>query len=104
MCWGLECDLGWYKLIDDLCYNIQKHCDEVGFQVEASQVKEKYGTLSFYVSSADDYVFDLISKAEEESAHICEECGSKEGVTQTEGWIRTRCKVCMKKYKDEGED
>ena len=102
MPWGLECGDGWYKLLDDLCYAIQKHCDEPGnFQVEASQVKEKFGTLSFYVSGADDYVFDLIGKAEDESAHICEECGSKEGVTQSEGWIVTLCPVCMKKYKEE---
>ena len=95
MCWGFECGDGWYQLIYNLCDKIQKHCDEAGFQVEAVQVKEKFGGLSFYVGSADDFVFDLINKAEEESYKICEDCGSEEFVdVRSGGWIRTLCDEC----------
>jgi hypothetical protein len=28
MCWGIECDDGWYDIIDALCERIQWHCDQ----------------------------------------------------------------------------
>ena len=96
MCWGFECGDGWYDLIYNLCEKIQKHCDEKGVQVEAVQVKEKFGSLRFYVSHADDVVYDLISKAEERSYRICQKCGSNENVTSTDsGWIGYYCKDCI---------
>jgi hypothetical protein len=98
MCWGFSCEDGWYDLIYDLCEKIQKHCDEKGIQVEAVQVKEKYGTLRFYVSSADDEVYDLINKAEERSGRICQRCGTDKNITQTEGyWVSFYCDDCHKK-------
>ena len=100
MSWGFDCGDGWYDLIYKLCEDIQEHCNKKGLQTEAVQVKEKYGGLCFYVSSADDYIFKLISKAENKSYKICETCGSKDGVTQTNGWVITLCSKCMKAYKE----
>ncbi len=95
MCWGFECGDGWYTLINNLCRDIQKHCDEKGFQTEATQVKEKYGGLRFYVDSADDAIFDMIDKAEAESFKICEDCGTTEFVeVRNGGWIKTLCDDC----------
>jgi len=97
MCWGFECGDGWYDLIYQLCEDIQDHCDENPNepQVEAVQVKEKYGSLRFYVNAADDHVYSLIDKAEEDSYDICEDCGSKEDVAQTiGGWTRSLCDKC----------
>ena len=51
MCWGIDTGDGWYDLIDTLCGLLQFNTDRNRCpQVEATQVKEKYGTLSFYYS------------------------------------------------------
>jgi hypothetical protein len=99
MPWGLDCGIGWFDLIDDLCSKIQKICNKRGFQTETVQVKEKFGELRFYVYNSNDEIDDLISKAEEKSYKICENCGSEDGVTQSKGWIVSLCKTCMKDYK-----
>lgn len=59
-------------------------------QVHAVQVKEKFGSLRFYISGGDDVVHALISMAESMSAITCEVCGDA-GKMQTGGWIRTLC-------------
>lgn len=96
MCWGFECGDGWFWLIDQLCGSIQSYIDcNNKEQVEVTQVKEKFGTLSFYIDGADDWVYGMIAFAESMSASICEVCGSTDGVTQTDGWIKTLCKKCI---------
>ena len=96
MCWGFECGDGWFHLIYKLCEDIQKHCDKnPDTQVEATQVKEKFGGLRFYTNFGDQVIYDLIDKAEEKSYKICETCGSTEEITQTKGWISTICKACL---------
>jgi hypothetical protein len=96
----IECGPGWYGLIDKLCIDIQKHIDDGKFeQIYASQVKEKFGSLRFYIEYGDDYIFDLIEEAEDISYTICEHCGSTKNVKQTKGWIKTLCEDCIKKFK-----
>lgn len=103
MCWGIDTGNGWYWLIDKLCESIQSYIDhnEKGYQLEATQVKEKYGTLRFYTNGKPDIIHGMIWLAEHLSGYICEECGSMEGVTQTTGWIVSLCPKCMKEYKKE---
>ncbi len=101
MCWGIDTGLGWHWLIDILCSYLQWDIDRNGHQqIEAIQVKEKFGTLRFYTNGADETQQGMISLAEFMSAHICEDCGSTNNVTQTEGWIVTLCPPCMKLYKE----
>ena len=61
---------------------------------KASQVKEKYGTLRFYMTTSTDEMDKLIDEAEAASATICEDCGAP-GETRGGGWIRTLCDVCL---------
>lgn len=107
MCWGLECSDGWYNLIVLLCKHLQFMTDRNKYpQVEAIQVKEKFGTLRFYHTFADskkkypaekyEYMRGMIDFAEYLSGSICEQCGSMDNVSQTEGWIITLCGKCMK--------
>ncbi len=104
MPWGFECGDGWFDLIDKLCDALQFHTDRNNYsQVEATQVKEKFGTLSFYTNGIDDYLRGYISFAELMSASICETCGTNQNVTQTKGWIKTICKECLEK-KEEKKD
>jgi hypothetical protein len=62
-------------------------------KVIVTQVKEKYGSLRFYVGSASELVFRKIQKAEKESETTCEVCG-KPGTIITEGWWKCRCPEC----------
>jgi len=111
MCWGFDCGDGWYDIIDKLCEKIQKHCDELqskrfgkrgvsldDMQVEATQVKEKWGTLCFYVSGADDTVYDMIDEAEKESSYTCEDCGEV-GKLREGGWVKVQCDKCYEEVK-----
>lgn len=60
-------------------------------QVEAVQVKEKFGGLRFYTDCVpDDYIRGLISLAESLSVRTCEVCGAP-GKQGGQGWIRTLC-------------
>ena len=61
----------------------------------ASQVKEKYGELCFYMTSATDEMFKLIDQAERESKTICEDCGQP-GKLRKGSWLRTLCDKCNK--------
>jgi len=101
MCWNFSCGDGWYWLIYQLCDSIQSCLDNnkhLGVrQVEATQVKEKFGGLRFYVNIATEEIFGMIHLAEHMSYYICEECGSTEKVSQNRGgWIRTLCPSCRK--------
>ena len=98
MCWGISTGDGWYWLINNLCNTIQKYIGaNKKEQVEATQVKEKYGGLRFYYCGGSDLIDGMVWLAESMSYIICEQCGSIEGVTQTKGWIVTLCKKCMDK-------
>lgn len=56
----------------------------------AYQVKEKYGTLRFYVNGANEEHNAYIDMAEAMSSVTCEVCGNK-GRRSHFGWIVTRC-------------
>ncbi len=128
MGFGFECSDGWFDLIYNLCSDIKEwylnnesnhHNDETNeielkkgipkhFQVQ--QVKEKFGSLRFYISAAPQAIHDMIHKVENRSYYICEECGKD--ITKINygdnnyhsfyrdelSWIRTLCDECLKKF------
>ena len=92
MYWGFACDDGWFTLIDTLCAKLQAHTDLNGApQVVATQVKEKYGELRFYVQAADKYQHGMIAFATAMSAQLCEKCGHPGKRFKRDGWLVTRC-------------
>lgn len=119
MCWGIACGDGWYWLIDNLCGAIQTYLDNKNagikfgnkyrvpanpvkeeWRVEATQVKEKFGRLCFYVNSSDDELRGMINLAEHLSYRICEACGTTENVkVRDDGWISTLCDNCDQERK-----
>jgi hypothetical protein len=116
MCWGFDCGDGWYGIIDTLCQKIQDYVDEIqkrnfgkrgeslsDMQVEATQVKEKYGTLCFYVNCSDDAVYDMVEEAEKASAHTCERCGEI-GRIRGKSWFTTLCDKCYDKNRLDSEE
>jgi|ERR1035437_5596684 hypothetical protein len=89
MCWGFECDDGWYKIIDKLCQEIMWNCGRI--IPVATQVKEKYGELCFYINGGSDEVYEAIRKAEKKSLRTCEICGEKGQLRENKGWFKTVC-------------
>lgn len=85
--WGIECDDGWFWSINLLCMYIQKYLDNneefysKGYvkeqipQVKVVQIKEKFGSLRFYIRGGNDHTKHVISFVEGMSHFICEKTG-----------------------------
>ena len=91
---GFECGDGWTEILVTLCQKIQDHLatlpSEVSKDIVAVQVKEKYGTLRFYLSSLDEVIDQYINDAETSSANTCENCG-KPGKVRGRNWVYSAC-------------
>jgi|TARA_R110000824_G_scaffold62352_7_gene165241 hypothetical protein len=103
MCYGIGCGDGWYSLIDTMCGNIKNQMDNVNRNkpgdkhliCEATQVKEKFGGLRFYVQGSDDFIDGIIDLAESMSYRICSQCGNASTPNEKKrGWIYTLCNNC----------
>jgi hypothetical protein len=136
MCFGIECGSGWFWIIESLCASIQGAYDSAVRQREydlkersemfpdgipeivcpsAAQIKEKFGTLRFYVNDAMASWFgdtsSFITMAESMSYRTCENCGCP-GSVRYGGWYRCLCSKCSQTrdeeewdtYKKRGED
>jgi hypothetical protein len=101
-----ECADGWFELIQDLSIKIENLLEEYAekypivegeenqnIEMFAVQVKEKYGTLRFYMCCETDEMWDLIEEAESLSAEICELCGNP-GKMRGSKWYLVRCDNC----------
>lgn len=103
MCWGIECPLGWYHILEQLCTVLEFYNIDIGkkyhLAIVGEQVKEKFGTLRFYYRVCnvnDDGVIDYeidypdariqsdyldmlasmaIDEAEDLTAKTCADCG-----------------------------
>lgn len=84
---------GWGGLIDELFDILEAH------EVEATQVKEKFGQLRVYTYPANEELYTEIEKLEQRSAKICETCGAPGRIVNRGGWLRTICKPCLEKIK-----
>jgi len=110
MWWGLAVGDGWYDIINDLCSIIQHHldwCNSTGHyagrgpmdhieeapQLKATQVKEKFGGLCFYVIGGTEYSRGVITMAEKLSRRTCEDCGMP-GWDHGHSYKATRCDAC----------
>jgi len=104
-----ECGIGWSELIHDLSVKIEKILERKSdkpvilenvnkFEMYATQVKEKYGTLRFYMSLMTDEIEDLIEEAEALSSQTCECCGMP-GKMRGKSWYEVRCDNCYKETK-----
>ena len=92
LAFGLECDDGWYDIIDTCCSLIKSHYKnkkEIDF--EFVQVKEKFGTLRLYYQGGDDFVGGVIDAAEAFSARVCEITGNPGKLRVKHMWYKTLC-------------
>ena len=117
MAWGIECGDGWFDILDHLCRELTRTVEtidrlhpEYKFRVKAVQVKEKYGTLRFYVdfhydenindeqmkrlTSYMDRISGAISFAESMTARTCEDCGARATMNPDEPFPIVLCRAC----------
>ncbi len=100
---GIEAGDGWYEIICQLLSEIEAKSISTGISKRkwprVLQIKEKFGTLRFYIDiSAFDatdleLVRNMISAAETKSLEICEECGAP-GTLYKNGWMYVKCPEC----------
>lgn len=101
MCWGIAIGNGWFKLMDDMCNEVQTYCDNNNIQIEFVQVKQKFGGLRAYFFSGNEILQNIVLKHEKKSSYICECCGCNEKTKATNGrYIEILCPDCMKVVED----
>lgn len=126
---------GWFNIIDTLCgmitWRVTQHNEDVAYrweQINAGkttadkyseallqpfvmprirQIKEKFGTLRFYIDTDDKKIQAWADFAEALSARTCEECGAPGEVRHSSGWVHTMCDIheaeYLKKLAEEGK-
>jgi len=102
MFWGFECGEGWFDIIFELSKKIEAIAQEQkknGVQLDnlpkASQVKEKFGVLRFYVHNTSNEIEKLIEEASAKSASTCELCCQNAKLKRNQvGWFNTLCNQC----------
>ncbi len=92
---GFDCGDGWFEILKECIENIAKVCEQKELNLKVSQVKEKYGSLRFYMDEETDEISHIIQIAEAKSAEICEECGQPGEIRAGQyGWYNSRCDKC----------
>jgi len=94
---NFHCGEGWKNIVNNLCEELLM----VAPEVEVAQIKEKFGTLRFYIGGVHEDIYKqvhaLIGEAERKSAVTCEQCGEPGGMTSIGGWMQTLCPTCHQK-------
>ena len=114
--YGLCVGDGWF----DLLWKLSEDLEKLDPALVANQVKEKFGTLRFYLAQSDlemchetgdvfslapqskgERVRERIRLAEKQSAGTCEKCGAP-GKLHREGYWHVACANCEKKASEKG--
>jgi len=85
---------GWLPIIDRLVTNLAKIYP--AFRIV--QIKEKFGTLRFYIEAVPTELYPQVSReieeAELKSAEVCESCGKPGKMRDERYWMKTMCDEC----------
>jgi len=103
---GFQCLDGWFLLLLDLSRQLESQCLEQKAKGQsltaATQVKEKFGPLRFYVDHRTSAVSLAIEEACIRSGEICEHCGEP-GMLHIDShhWRRTLCRTHLQEIEDQ---
>lgn len=82
---------GWRSLLGKLDIELRA----VDPDYEVLEVKEKFGWLRVYLWSSTEEAQEIVSRFEQVSSLICEDCGDVGACDTTmTGWIKTLCMNC----------
>lgn len=93
---NFECGDGWFALLKSGIEKIKEEYEKSGLKLKVYQVKEKYGTLRFYLDQYTDAIQEIVEEMETQSERICEECGALGHISGLV-WVRTLCEECLQK-------
>lgn len=89
-----ECHDGWFDLLLDASIQLERQIlsypESIRQDIVASQVKEKYGTLRFYISYYTEELDEIVDAVERQSATVCETCGMP-GKIRGSSWLYCAC-------------
>jgi hypothetical protein len=98
---GFEVGSGWCELLENT-FDVLAAIDP-NKTIIIDQIKEKFGQLRMYVHTEGNedqrrynLIYWIIDCAEEQSGHICEECGEYGSIVSIGTWLYCRCKKCEK--------
>jgi hypothetical protein len=99
MHWRFQCDNGWFEIIYDISVQLQKITSIQ--PIEATEVKQKWGSLRYRVNMDSPEIDKLIKHAEDRARVTCEACGAR-SVTRyiCARWRIVLCANCAKKGRD----
>lgn len=107
MHWGFCVGNGWYQIIYDACVEIEavvQNIKDSGLDEDrlpiASHIKEKHGTLRFFINNTNQAIDDICDKVEALSEEKCEGCGQPGKLISNAGWVRTHCERCERSYNE----
>jgi hypothetical protein len=102
---SIECNNGWYKILDELLGKIKLIIIHSGLTIYINQVKEKFGTLRVYfsiesnsnISNKDNekwynIIECVIANAESKSGTVCELTGNYGKLCSNGAWVKTLSK------------
>lgn len=75
MKYGFACGDGWFKLILELCMDI--NATDKPYNFEVVQVKDKFGELRFYYDNGNSAIDGLVREAMKKSELMCIGCGER---------------------------
>lgn len=91
---------GWHNLISNLCLVIEHEINRMPIELQdqfiVDQIKQKFGSLRFYMSRTTPYMDGAIELAESMSRHICEVCGNSGHSQTVRAWTAALCDPCYK--------
>jgi len=97
---GIYYSEGWHTLINNLCQLIEQAINrmplELQDQFKVEQIKQKFGSLRFYMNRTTPYMDGAIHLAESMSYHICEVCGNSGRRQTVRAWSAVLCDPCYK--------
>ncbi len=98
---SFECGEGWRSILLSLSIKIESILEKCSAtDMYAVQVKEKYGTLRFYMSKMTPEIAALVSDTEALSSQTCELCGHF-GKMRGVNHIMVRCDKCFRGLEDD---
>ncbi len=91
-------EIGWRPLLSRLWNELVENGFDIGTDA-VLQIKEKFGRLCFYVQVGGDRsrvekLRNIIYRYQEESARVCEYCGSSASRRIINGHVSTLCDNC----------
>lgn len=94
---AINCGDGWFDLILSLSQVIEHIINslppELQDEVFASYIKEKFGTLSYFMNAEIPKITGAIDMAEYMSSNLCEVCGNSGHGRNISNWLATLCET-----------